>query len=78
MHPPASGKSPARMRNSDDLPAPFAPVIASASPEPTSKPTPVKTVRPPLVHDMSRPESPIKNNPFHNVGDLVRRYYRTA
>ena len=45
--PDAAGSSPATMRSSVDLPEPFGPVTTSASPSPSAKDTPEKTVSPP-------------------------------
>src|ERR1700688_3997416 len=57
-------KRPAIIRNSEVLPDPLAPIMASASPEEASKSRPENTFRPPLTHLTPRPESRIL--PFHS------------
>src|SRR4051812_16545852 len=63
--PPSKWTSPAIRRSSEDLPAPFAPVIIKASPAETEKPKPAKTLRPPRTQARSDPKSRIRPSPPH-------------
>src|SRR5260370_11632216 len=70
MDPSGKVSRPATSRSSEVLPAPLAPVTASASPEEVSKSRPENTSRPPRTHLTSRPESRILllHSPLESIG----------